>query len=81
MFTSFLKQKVFAVMLSRRTFFSDTAVPCGSENVHNAVQLNPNEDKYYRLTPYPTLLPPLKKFSTNCICAIARNPNINRYLL
>ena len=49
--------------LSRRTYFWDTAVPCRSENSHNDVQLNPDEDKYYLLTPYPTLILPLKKFS------------------
>ena len=48
-----IKNKVhFADTLSRRTYFWDTAVPCGSENSHNAVQLNPNEDKYYLFTPY-----------------------------
>ena len=60
--------------LSRRTYFWDTAVPCGSENSHNVVQLNPDEDKYFLLTPYPTLMLPLKKFSPESIRAIARNP-------
>ena len=41
------------------------------------VKLNPDEDKYYLLTPYPTLMPPLKKFSPESIRAIAHNPNIN----
>ena len=63
--------------LSRRTYFWDTAVPCGSENSHNVVQLNPDENKYYLLTPYPTLMQSLKKFSPESICAIARNPNID----
>ena len=63
--------------LSRRTCFWDTAVPCGSENNHNVVQLNLDEDKYYLLTPYPTLMQPLKKFSPESIRAIARNPNID----
>ena len=67
----------FVDTLSRRTYFWDTAVPCGSENSHNAVQLNPDEDKYYLLTPYPRLMPPLKKFSPESIRAIARNPNID----
>ena len=59
----FYKNKVYFVdTLSRRTYFWDTAVPCGSENSHNVVQLNPDEDKYYLLTPYPTLMPPLKSF-------------------
>ena len=53
----FYKNKVhFVDTLSRRTYFWDTAVPCGSENSHNVVQLNPDEDKYYLLTPYPTLM-------------------------
>ena len=38
----FYKNKVhFVDTLSRRTYFWDTAVPCGSENSHNVVQLNP----------------------------------------
>ena len=76
--TYILQNKVcFVDTLSRRTYFWDTAVPCGSENSHNVVQLNPDEDKYYLLTPYPTLLPPLKKFLPESIRAIARNPNID----
>ena len=55
----------------------DTALPCGSENSHNVVQLNPDEDKYYLLTPYPKLMPSFKKFSPESIRAIARNPNID----
>ena len=74
----FYKNKVhFVDTLSRRTYFWDTAVPCGSENSHNVVQLNPDEDKYYLITPYPTLMQPLKKFSPQSIRAIARNPNID----
>ena len=74
----FYKNKVYFVdTLSRRTYFWDTAVPCESENSHNVVQLNHDEDKYYLLTPYPTLMPPLKKFSPESIRAIARNPNID----
>ena len=61
----FYKNKVnFVDTLSRRTCFWNTAVPCGSKNSHNVVQLNPDEDKYYLLTPCPTLLQPLKKFFT-----------------
>ena len=72
----FYKNKVpFVDPLSRRTYFWDTAVPCGSENSHNVVQLNPNEEKYYSLTPYPTLMQPFKKISPEIIRAIARNPN------
>ena len=72
----FYKNKVhFVDTLSRRTYFWDTAVPCGSENRHNVVQLNADEDKYYLLTPYPTLMQPLKKFSPESIKTIARNPN------
>ena len=74
----FYKNKVhFVDTLSRRTYFTDTAVPCGSENSHNVVQLNPDEEKHYLLTPYPTLMQPLKKFSPESIRAIARNPNID----
>ena len=59
----FYKNKVhFIDTLSRRTYFWDTSVPCGSENSHNVVQLNPDEDKYYLLTPYPTLMQSLKNF-------------------
>ena len=59
----FFKNKVhFVDTLSRRTYICDTAVPCGFENSHNVVQLNPHEDKYYLLTPYPTLMPPLNQF-------------------
>ena len=39
--------------------------------------MNPDEDKYYLLTPYPTLLQPLNKFSPKSIRAIASNPNID----
>ena len=74
----FYKNKVhFVDTLSRRTYFWDTAVPFGSKNSHNVVQLNPDEDKYSLLTPYPTLKQPLKKFSPESIGAIARNPNID----
>ena len=74
----FYKNKVhFVDTLSRRTYFWDTAVPCGSENSHNVAQLNSDEDKYYLLIPYPTLMQPLKKFSPESIRAIARNPNID----
>ena len=74
----FYKNKVlFVDTLSRRTCFSDSAVPCGSENSHNVVQLNPDEDKNYLLTPYPTLMQSLKKFSPESIRAIANNPNID----
>ena len=57
--------------------FWDTAVPCGSKNSHIVVQLNPDKDKFYLLTPYPTLMQSLKKFSSESIRAIARNPNID----
>ena len=74
----FYKNKVrFVDTLSRRTCFWDTAVPCGSENSHNVVHLNPDEDKNYLLTPYPTLIPPLKKFTQEINKTIARNPNID----
>ena len=74
----FCKNKVhFVDTLSRRAYFWDTAVPCGSKTSHNVVQLNPDEDKYYLLTPYPTLMQSLKKFSPDSIRAIARNTNID----
>ena len=34
----------FVDTFSRRTYLWDTAVPCGSENSHNVVQLNPDEE-------------------------------------
>ena len=72
------KNKVhFVDTLSQRTYFWDTVVPCGSESSHNIVQLNPDENKNYLLTPYPTLMQPLKKFSPESIRVIARNPNID----
>ena len=67
----------FVNTLSRRTYFWDNAVPSGSKNSHNVVQLNPDEEKYYLLTPYPTLMQPLKKCSPESIRAFARNPNID----
>ena len=67
---------MFFDTFSRRTYFWDTAVSCGSENCHNVVQLTPNEDKHYLLVPYPTLMPSLKKFSTEGKKGIAPNPNI-----
>ena len=74
----FYKIKAYFVdTLSRRTYFWNTAVPCGSKNSHNVVQVNRDEDKYYLLTPYPTLMPPLKKFSPESIRAIPRNPNMD----
>ena len=60
-----IKNKVhFVDTISRRTYFWDTAVPCGSESSHIVVQLNPDEDKCYLLTPYPTLMQSLKKIFT-----------------
>ena len=56
----------FVDTLSRRTYFWDTAVPWGSYNgsySHKVVQSNPDEEKYYLVSPYPTLMQPLKKFS------------------
>ena len=41
------------------------------------MRLIPDEDKYYLLTPYPTLMPPLKKLSQKSFKAFARNPNID----
>ena len=62
------KNKVhFVDALSCKTYFWDTGVPCGSKNSHNVVQLNPDEDKNYLLTPYPTLMQPLKSFHQKAI--------------
>ena len=48
----FYKNKVhFVDTLSLRTYFWDTAVLCESDNSHNVVQLNPDEDKDYLFTP------------------------------
>ena len=47
---------------------------CVSERRHKVVQLNPNEDKYYLLTPFTTLMTPLNKFFPESTCEIARNP-------
>ena len=75
---SFIRIKYISLTrFQDETYFWDTAVPCGSENSHNVVQLNPDEDKYYLLTPYPILMQSLKKFSPESIRAIARNPNID----
>ena len=71
------KKVHFVDTLSRRTNFWDTAVPCGSENSHNVVQLNPDEIEYYLLTPYPTLMQTLKKILPESITAIAPNPNVD----
>ena len=79
---TFYKNKVhFVDTPSRRTYLWDTALPCGSENSLKVVQLNPDEDKYYLLTPYPTLMPPSKKFSPESMRAISRNPNIDLQLI
>ena len=48
----FYKNKLhFVDTLSRRIYFWDTAVRCGSENSHKVIQLNPDEDKYNFFTP------------------------------
>ena len=47
------KKVHFVDTLSRRTYFWETTVQCRLENSLNEVQLNPIEDKYYLLTPYP----------------------------
>ena len=68
---------ILLIHFKEEHIFWDTAVPSGSKNSHNVVQLNPDEDKYYLLTPYPTLMQPLKNFSPESIQANARNPNID----
>ena len=60
----------FVDTLSRRRYFWDTAVPCGSRNGQNVEQSNPSKDKNYLLTPFRTLMSPLKKIPP-------RNPNID----
>ena len=65
---SIQKIVLFVDTMSRRKQFWDTAVPCRSENSHNVVHFNPNEDKYYLLTPYSTLISPLKNFHLR-VCA------------
>ena len=57
-------------------FFLGYNRPLLIKNSHNVVQLNPDEDKYYLFTPYPTLMQPLKKISPESIRVITRNPNI-----
>ena len=47
------------------------------KKIHNVVQLNLDQEKYYLLTPYPILLQSLKEFSPEIIRANARNPNID----
>ena len=71
------KKKYILLIHSPEELFWDTADPCASENSHNLVQLNLDEDKYYLLTPYPTLMQPLENFLPESIRAIARNPNID----
>ena len=71
----FYKNSVYYVdTLSRRTYFWDTAVPCGSENSHNVVQLSPNEDKNYLLTPYLLMMPPLNNFSQKAYAQLPETP-------
>ena len=74
---SSIKIKYFLLIHCHDVYDWDTAVPRGSDISQNVLQLNPNEDKHYLLTPYPTLTPSLKKFSAESIRAIALNPNIN----
>ena len=81
----FYKNKVhFVDTFPRRTYFWDTAVPCGSKNSQNVVQLKPDEEKYYLLTPYPTLMQPLKKVLTRKHSSYCSQPKyqftINRYI-
>ena len=57
------KNKVhFVDTLSRRTIFGIPQSHVDQKKSHNVVQLNPDEDKYYLLTPYPTLMQSLKNF-------------------
>ena len=68
---------ILSIYFQDEHFFWDTAVPCGSENSHNVVKLKHDEEKNYLLTPYPTLMQPLKKLSPESSGAVARNPNID----
>ena len=43
--------------------------------------IEPRRKKYYLLTPYTTIMQPLKKFSPESLRATARNPNINLQLI
>ena len=72
----FIKKSTCCRYTFSKNIFLGSAVPCGSQNSHNVVQLNPDKDKYYLLTPYPTLTQPLKKFSAENFKTIARKPNI-----
>ena len=75
----FYKNKVYFVdTLSRRSYFWDGySSTMWIRKSHKVAQSKLDEDKYYLLTPYPTLLLALKKFSTESIRAIAQNPNID----
>ena len=66
----FYKKKVhFVDTISRRTYFLDKDVPFGSENNHNAVQLNSDEDKYSHpiLRDYATIKEAFtRKYQSDC---------------
>ena len=64
--------KRISMFFKSKVYFVETAVPCGSESSHNVVQLIPKDDKYYLLTPYPTIMPSLNKFSPQSIKVVAR---------
>ena len=71
------KKYILSIHFQDEHIFGIPQSQVDQKNSHNVVQLNPDENKYYLLTPYPTLIQPLKKFSPESIQAIARNPNID----
>ena len=76
-FLSFIRIKYISWIHFHEEHISGIPQSMWIRNSHNVVQLNPDENKYYLLTPYPTLMQSLKKFSPESIRAIARNPNID----
>ena len=47
-----VKESLYSIKTKYILFIHSPKKPeCGSENSHNVVQLNPDEDKYYFLTP------------------------------
>ena len=52
-------------------------MPFGSKTKHNVVQLNPNENKCFILTPYPTSMQTLNNFPPENLSITTRNSNID----
>ena len=72
-----IKIKYILLINSPADFFFGYSSPIWIKRQPQGIQLNPDEDKNYLLTPYPTLMQPLKKLSPESIRAIACNPNID----